>query len=348
MRRRKHEFSDEDIKYIVENWGKESPHSMKKKFGCTWYAVCKVAENHGLKIPTSNDWTEEQVKQLKELSEDYDKETIAQLMNKTENAIYLKARRLNITLIQSRRKWTKQEEKVLQTLWGVEPIEAIAKKLKRTVFSLKVKAVRMKIGPMISNNYEILTINDINELLDVSRDRITTTWVKLGLNLEKLKLTENTSYYTITLENLMDFLEKNQNEWDSRNLESNMLGEEPEWLLEKRNRDLEENPLWYRKWMAEEIIEAEKLFGNGKTYAEIATTINRTEWAVANLLRNMGYKDHKYWNDDEIQYLNDNYKNMTYVEIADKLGRTTSAVTWKAENLGYQKRITKSKSKDLL
>ena len=30
MRGKKHEFSEEEIKYIVENWGKESPYSMKK------------------------------------------------------------------------------------------------------------------------------------------------------------------------------------------------------------------------------------------------------------------------------------------------------------------------------
>ena len=311
-----HDFSKEDINYIIQNWGKESPNSMKKKFGCSWYAVCKVAENHGLEIPTSNEWTEKEIEQLKKLSEKYDKGTIADIMGKTENAIYLKARRLHITLIQSRRKWKKEEERTLQTLWGKIPIEIIAKQLKRTVFSIKVKAVRMKIGPMICNNYEKLMVSDISELLNVSRDRITTTWVKLGLRLEKLELTKNKSYYTITLENLLDFLKNNQNEWDSRSVLPNMLGEEPEWLLEKRKRDIIENPLWYRKWNEDEIKEVEDLFKNGKTYAEIATMIDRTEWAVANVLRNLGYKMPKYWSESELKFLEENYENMTYAKIA--------------------------------
>ena len=68
------------------------------------------------------------------------------------------------------------------------------------------------------------------------------------------------SYYTITWMDLMEFLESNQNEWDSRKIEKNMLGFEPEWLQEKRKRDIEENPLWYRKWTEEEIEKVESLF----------------------------------------------------------------------------------------
>lgn len=56
---KKFEFTEEQIEYIISNWGKESPYSMKKKFGCTWYAVCKVAELNGLEIPKTNEWTEE-------------------------------------------------------------------------------------------------------------------------------------------------------------------------------------------------------------------------------------------------------------------------------------------------
>ena len=52
MRGKPYEFTDAEIQYIISNWGKESPHSMKKKFGCTWYAVCKIAEEHGLELPS--------------------------------------------------------------------------------------------------------------------------------------------------------------------------------------------------------------------------------------------------------------------------------------------------------
>jgi len=344
MSRSKRIFTEEEINYIITNWGKESPHRMKKRFGCTWEAVCKVAESHGLELPTSNKWTEEEIKKLKELSDKYHYTEIAKIMGKSENTICLKARKLEITLIQDRRKWSQEEEILLSDLWGTKSIEYIARKMKRTVFSLKVKAVHLGLGPMIKNNYDLLTISDISDLLNVSRDRITTTWVTLGLNLKQTKLSKNKSYYTITWKDLMDFLEKNQNEWDSRNVEKNMLGIEPEWLQEKRKRDIDINPLWYRRWTEEEIQKVELLFKNGKSYKEISDIMERSEWSIANILRNMGYSYRlpRYWKGKEIKYLRENYENMTYSEIAEVLGRTEKAINAKAEELGYQKKLIKS------
>lgn len=87
----------------------------------------------------------------------------------------------------------------------------------------------------------------------------------------------------------MSFLENNQNEWDSRKLEKHMLGLEPDWLKEKRIRDKKENPLWYRRWTLGEINKAEMLFKCGKDYAYIAKELDRTEGAIAILLRELGY-----------------------------------------------------------
>ena len=344
MSPKSHEFSEEDINYIIENWGKESAHSMKKKFDCSWYAVCKVAKANDLEPPKSNVWSEEDIKNLQNLSDKYHYTEIATMMGKTENAVYLKAKRLGITLIQDRRKWTSEDETLFAELWGTVSIETIAKKLKRTIFSLKVKAVRMRLGPMIANN-DLITVSDMIDILGISRDRITTTWIKLGLKLKKKRLTKKNKYYVITWEDLLTFLENNQNEWDSRNVEEYMLGSEPEWLQEKRKRDHQENPLWYRKWSDEDVQMAETLFKNQKSYEEIATRLNRSPGSVAILLRNMGYSYRlpQFWKGNELKYLRDNYQNMTYQEIADELDRTVKAVGAKAGELGYQKKLTMSK-----
>lgn len=197
MAGKKYIFTEEQINYIVENWGKESAHSMKKKFGCSWYAVCRVAGANGLEVPTSNEWTEEDIQTLTELSDKFHYIEIADIMGKSKNAIYLKARRLGITLIQDRRKWTPEEEEEFALLWGTIKVETIAKRLKRTVFSLKVKAVRMGLGPMVRNNSELIIISDICDTLHVTRDRIMGSWRELGLNLKKKKLTNNKAYYYV-------------------------------------------------------------------------------------------------------------------------------------------------------
>lgn len=344
MRGKKHEFSDEEIKYILDNWQKESPHSMKKRFNCTWYAVCSVAKQHGLELPSSNEWSQEEIATLIDLSDKLHYEEIARVMNKSTNAIYLKAKRLGITLIQDRRKWLREEEALFASLWGTMPVEEIAKKLKRTVFSLKVKAVRMGLGPMIRNNSDLMTVSDICELLSVSRDRVTTTWLDLGLNLQKLQLTNNCSYYVITWEDLINFLFQNQNEWDSRELEENIFGEEPDWLKAKRLKDLEENPLWYRRWTEEEVKLVENLYNSKKSTLEIAEIVDRSEASVKDLIRQMGYSFNlpKYWKSSEIIFLKENCKNMTYSQIATILGRTPKAVGAKVEELGLQK-LTRTK-----
>ena len=343
MNGKKREFSDEEIEYIVKNWGKESPNKMRSKFNCSWEAICRVAKSKGLEIPTSNVWTPEEIEKLRLLATKYHYSKIAKLMNKTEKAVYLKARKLGITLIQDRKEWTKEEEKTLAELWGTKSIEKIAKKMKRSVFSLKVKAGRMGLGPMIQNNYEFITVSDICELLQVKRDRVMTTWVHLGLNLQKHQVTKNRTYYVITLEDLKHFLENNQNEWDSRILEENILGIEPEWLKEKRRKDIRENPTGYRKWTEDEIKQAESLLKMGKSYLEIAKKIKRSELAVAYLLRGMGYSYSlpQYWKGKEVKYLRENYNEMTYLEIAKHLNRTPKAVAAKVEELGFQKKLVK-------
>ena len=99
-------------------------------------------------------------------------------------------------------------------------------------------------------------------------------------------------------------------------------------------------------WTEEEKRTAILLFGNGnrKCYREIAKLLNRSEWAVANFLRNYGYsyKLSKFWKDSEIEYLKNNYQSMTYQKMAEELGRTEKAVMAKAEKLGYQKKLKKN------
>lgn len=335
MSRKKKIFTEEEIKYIIDNWEKESAHSMKKKFDCSWYAVCKVAEGHGLELPKSNEWTAEDVETLIKLSEEFHYEEIAEIMNRTKNAIYLKARKLNITLIQDRRKWTSEEEELLEELWGNKSIGIIAKKLKRTEFSLKVKAVRMGLGPMIRNLTDKLTVYDVIDILGVTRDRIVNTWVKYGLKLKKKKVTAKTSYYIVEWKDLLDFLKNNQDLWDSRKVDLYMLGQETDWLTAKRKKDSKENPLGYRLWTNEEIKYAESLFNFGKSYKEISKIINRPEVSVAKLLRELGYafSSDIFWKEEEIEYLKENYKKKSYEEMAEELGRTKKAVEAKRKDL---------------
>ena len=175
MRGQKFEFTSEQIKYIVDNWGKVSAHSMKNMFGCSWYAVVSIAKKYNLDPPESNRWTEEENELLKKLAADTHYEDIAEIMHKSPNAIYLRAKRLGITLIQDRRSWTIEEENYLIEHWGVDAIEKIAKDVQRSIYSIRVKATRLGLGHMCKANTEKLTVADISYYLGVSREKITET-----------------------------------------------------------------------------------------------------------------------------------------------------------------------------
>ena len=334
------EFSEEQIQYIVENWGKESVHQMKTKIGCTWNAVAKVAEEYGLEIPTSNDWTEEEIELLKQLAPYYSYQEISKKMNRSETAVYKKATRLGIPLLQNKRAWTKEEEEILQNDWGSYSVEFIASELHRTPSSVKVKATRMKIGSMRENGLDILSIPDLEEMLGVSRSRIQKTWTKLGLILQKRRLSSKASYYYVTWENLLSFLEEHQEEWDSRLVEPYMLGEEFDWLAEKRKKDRDENPLWYRRWTEEEINLVEVLHQRGDSYQEIAQRLQRSDNAVRWVLKNLGYPSFapRMWSEEEELFLKDNYNKIPTPELALSMGRSIKSISDKAHRMGYQKR----------
>lgn len=192
-------------------------------------------------------WTKEEELLLVNLSQKYYIKEIAKLLNKSEaeDSIVIKINRRGLKVQTNGKKfWTKEEEEILSDLWGNKPIEYIAKKLNRTVSSLKNKAYQLGLGSQLDNNYDGLKISEIAELFNVRLDLVNIYWISLGLKYSIRKISRTKSYKYVTIKDLYEFLEQNQNIWDSRYLEKNIPGIEPEWLKEKRKTD-KEKPLNY-------------------------------------------------------------------------------------------------------
>lgn len=320
-----------------------SIHSLKKEYNTTWYTIGKIIESAGLELPKSDKWTDEEINRLKELSGGYHYKDIANMMGRPEQGIYLKAKRLGITLIQNGRKWTKDEEEYFKNTWGNKPVDEIAKELRRTVFSLKVKAIRMGLGSMLSNS-DKLSISEVSEILNVTRDRIMNSWINKGLIIDKVGLGTQKEYYLISYDNLMEFLKNNPYEWDSRDINLDLLGINNTWIKDKQKWDEKNNPLFYRRWTDEEILTAIDMLNNGSDYKEIAISINRSDRAVGYMLRSLGYKL-KEWKEYETEFLIDNYQDLTYQEIADFLNKSIDSVEYHItkEGLPNKRRILTKK-----
>lgn len=70
-----------------------------------------------------------------------------------------------------------------------------------------------------------------------------------------------------------------------------------------------------------------------KISEEIASVLSRSVSSVNAQRDRLGLVKHNIWSEDEIKFLNDNYKTMTHREIADKIGRTEQAVRAKCFDL---------------
>ena len=330
-------LTDKDKKEIIEKYKQGVKiHALKKEYETTWFTVGKIIEGAGLELPPSDKWTKDDINKLKKLSNTYHYKDIAKMMGRTENAIYLKARRLGITLIMSKRKWTTDEEEYFKNYWGKMPIEALASELKRTVFSLKVKATRMNLGSMLSNT-DKLSISEVSDILGVTRDRIVLKWIKLGLKVEKVLLGKEKEYMVVSYDNLIEFLKNNPYEWDSRNIDEELFPES-EWLKKKKRWDEKNNPLFYRRWTDEELFIAIKMINEDKDYEEIAIEINRSKQAVAYMLRSLGYKLHE-WNAYQNDFLISNYQDMTYKQIAEILNKSLDSVEYHIKKEGLTNKV---------
>lgn len=206
-------------------------------------------------------WTEEEYQKLEQLIM-VDKKTpkeVADILGRSEDSVIIKVSRRGLKVqTNDKRFWTKEEEILLMDLWGSESLEKIAKKLNRTESSVKNKVFQLGLGSQISNNFDGIIISEIANLFNINILTISILWISLGLKYRTRKLSQARSYRYVEINDLLEFLENHQNIWDSRHLEKNILGKEPDWLIEKRKADRCLPEDFYKKTnlMREQLIDS--------------------------------------------------------------------------------------------
>lgn len=259
------DWSEDEIVRLRELSKTKKISELVKELNRTSSSIKAMAKKLGINVMSDRkNWTAEEYKLLEKLTM-IDKKTpkeIAEILGRTEEAIIIKINRRGLQIqTNDKRFWTKEEETLLSDLWGTESFETIAKKLNRTVSSIKNKAFLLDLGSVIESNYNGLTIKNISDLLGVNINTVSVGWIGLGLKYKVQKISKSKSYRYVEIKDLYEFLEENQNIWDSRNLEKNILGAEPEWLKEKRKLDREQNPDMERLNLTkQQLILARKFF----------------------------------------------------------------------------------------
>lgn len=190
-------------------------------------------------------WTDETLDKLREDAKFLSISELSKKYKTSESQISSVASNYFISLIDSKvnshkkhRKWSKDEEDMLKNMWGSKSIEYISKKLDRSFSSILNRLNKLGLGSFSDNNADGLSISYICEQLGITRTTLSVTWVNLGLKIKKRKLSKYKSIQYILYKDLMEFLENNQNLYTTKSLEYMAFGEEPEWLKEKRQKDI--------------------------------------------------------------------------------------------------------------
>lgn len=269
-------WTEEEIEKLMVLSKTTNIEDLVKILKHTSSSIKKQAKKHNIKIITERKmWNLEEEKLLEKLVL-IDKKTpkeIASILNRTEDAVVVKMKKKGLQVQTGKRTWTKEEERILEDLWGEATIERIAKKLNRTPSSITNKVFQLGLGSSIQNNYEGLRIEEICELFNVSRTTVENIWIVLGLKYQIKRVSLRFSYLYVEIDDLFEFLEANQNIWDSRNLEINILGKEPEWLKAKRRKDALNPEIIELGLMKQQLIIAGKYYLNNQEQNEVTQKV---------------------------------------------------------------------------
>lgn len=288
-------------------------------------------------------WKKEDIEELKKLvAEGKNKKFLAEHFGRTETAIEVKVNRLGMQLLRDGRIWLDSDLKSFSEDWcdGSVSKQKLIKKYKRSYFSLRKKALELKLGARPHND-EYLSIREICEEMNVSHDRVS-NWLKLGLKYKKNR--SGRTKYLISQEDLLDFLKEHQDMFNASEISEYLFINEPDWLVKKRRSDLE----YYTDNLRFEYTNEEdkiivSMFKRGKSNAEIAKVMKRTESAISDHLHVLGYFRGKY-NDYEIEILKENSRYLTLDELVLLLPlRTKKGLEYKCKELNIPYHMVKDK-----
>ena len=169
--------------------------------------------------------------------------------------------------------WTKEKEEFLEDKWGIWSVQRLARHFGCTETAIISKVDKLKLGGAYSQYY---TTIDIANLFGIHRRTVLVYWIKkYGLHAVSLPL-RTQKIYRIKHEDLLEFLEHNQDKYSTLKLELYALGVEPDWLAEKRARDKITTPRKGEFWTLNEVKKLHELRDNGHTLKEIAVELDRT------------------------------------------------------------------------
>ena len=248
------------------------------------------------------------------------------------------------------RHWTKEEMTYLEEKWGKISMPGLKKKLNRSQASIMCKARKMKLGRFLWAD-EYLTFNLLLKELGInSYSYKQISWIKNRQFPVKFKKVNKNIWRIVYVEDFWRWAEKNRHFINWIRVKKNILGKEPEWLLEiRKNQSEERRMLRKTPWTKQEDKELKRLIEMHKyTYIELSEILQRSSGAIQRRLLDLEIKARPVKADNHIKYTSEEkenihqsiLKNRTYEQISREIGKSTKAIR------GYIYRIYGSENLD--
>lgn len=255
-----------------------------------------------------------------------------------------------------KKNWTPQDDEYLGESWGHISLGMIAENLQRTEESIRTRAKVLCLGKSRYAGGIMYSPPQIANMLGKCRTEIYRLIDEGIIKGRKRKLI-NEKAYQVHVDNLMEFLEKHPDKWDSRKVEEFAFGVEPDWMKEKREKDKKLSN--HRKpWTKYEDSQLVWLVREGHSMKEIAEKLGRTVNGVyqrTNRIRKKGIlkpaKIQLPWTDEEWQMVLDlEEQGFLDEDIAYEIGRETCHIRdkrrkmrekglYKGYKQGFSKRV---------
>lgn len=239
----------------------------------------------------------------------------------------------------SKKRWTPEEEIYLMEKWGTLSIPTIAKNLNRTVNSIKIRATRLRLGPVLMGG-EYVTFNQLMIALTGGSHLYTyqkESWVKKrGFPIHTKKVIES-SFKVVYLDEFWEWAKKNRSFIDFSKMEPLALGAEPDWVAQQRKIDSTSCANSCKDlWTSQEDQRLAYLLKQHKyTYAEVSRELRRSVGAIQRRCIDLGLKErpvrestYNPWTDADLQMMAEMIRQgYSYAMIGDACGgRSEKAV----------------------
>jgi DNA-binding CsgD family transcriptional regulator len=340
-------LSDEDKKYIVNNWSKKTNEQIMNHLNISYAVLNRYKKELGL--PTKKNkskWTEKNIEKLKQDVSIMSRKELAEKYKTSVKRINNICSQYKIDVRPKRPNWTKKDDiQLLKYIKDGLTYHEIAKLMDRPYSSIcryalnlgikRIENERMNdaIVNYIIENKDVLTSQEIAEHLGLNERQVINKAGKLGIKLKRL---HHKKIWTEEQDRLLINYSNNHTVTET----AKYIGFSAQVVRAKAKKlgiSFKKDP--GRVWTYQELKVLQNEAPN-YTVKELADMLNRSETSVRSKLKNMGLKAKRsdyFWTEEETNRLLELYKeNKNIYEISNIMNKPYGAIQLRLDQIGVK------------